>query len=64
MFAVSHVKSCAWELKLFFHDVFSLVIAERYVHLEFLETDHPTNGEIEVHNSYGDIAVIETYVYI
>jgi hypothetical protein len=59
MFAVSHVKSCAWGLKLLFNDLFCLVIAERYVHLEFLESEHPTNGEIEVDNSY-----IETRVYL
>jgi hypothetical protein len=28
--------------------MFCLVIAERYVHLEFLEIEHPTNGQTEV----------------
>jgi len=46
MFAVSHVRSCAW--KFTFHDFFWMVIAECYMHLEFLETEHPPNGEIEI----------------
>ena len=48
MFAVSHVRSCAWEFTLLFHDFFWMDIAERYVPLDFLETEHPTNGEIEI----------------